>query len=45
MNTAIEVIASAHRAFGDIPCRVTAASGEAASGTLEGSRANCSLCG
>ena len=37
MNTAIEVIASAHRAAGDIPVTVDAA----AAGTRARSRASC----
>ena len=43
MNTAIEVIANAHSAFGDIACRVPLASGATASGTPADSPANCSL--
>src|SRR3954452_3301020 len=37
MNTASEVIANAHRAFGDMACPVTATSGTTSAGTPAGS--------
>ena len=43
MNTATEVIASAHSAFGVIPCPVPVTSDATAAGTPAGSPANCSV--